>query len=150
MESVLTSPRAARPQSYSDLLRKACHLASTQDALSIRSTQMTLKIIQKTFSSNLLAGNFATEPITLFYNKANSVNITAFLPQLDMIQIDSIKQYKQSYKNEPTMDILNTQRIKPKMAVAHIGWLTLMEDFLLHVSTWIQSSAGLSVPTGLH
>jgi len=121
MESVLTSPRAVRPQSYSDLLQKACHLASTQDPLSICSTQMTLKIIQK------LAGNFATEPITSFYNEANSVDITAFLPQLDTIQINSIKQNKQSYKNELTMNILDTQRIKPKMAIACIGQLTLME-----------------------
>jgi hypothetical protein len=52
-ESVLTSPRAVRPQSYSDLLRKACHMVSTQDAMSIRSTQMTLKLIQKMVSSNL-------------------------------------------------------------------------------------------------
>ena len=111
---------------------------------------MTLKIIQKTVSSNLLAGNFATKPITSFYNEANSVNITTFLPQLDTIQINSIKQNEQSYKNKLMMDIPDTQRIKPKTAIACIGRLTSMEGFssmCVNLDTIISGTISSNGPT---
>ena len=74
MAVILAMPRAARAQAYSCLLRKSCLSASMQDPFSIRSSQMSLKIVQKTIASNLLGGNFATQHATSMHNEVNAVD----------------------------------------------------------------------------
>jgi len=92
MDCVLATPRSARPQAYSNLLKKTCIQTSTNDPLNIRSTQMTLKVVQKTVASNLLGGNFATKPLSSsFLNEANSIDPSIFMPQRNISKIESVK-----------------------------------------------------------
>jgi len=104
MECVLAAPRAARPQYYADLLKKTCIQAATLDPLHIRSRHMTIKVVQKTVASNLLGGNFATEPVSSsFLNEANSIDPSIFMPQRNSTKVDLIKQTELAFCNEVMM-----------------------------------------------
>ena len=129
MEIVLATSRAARPQAYADLLKKVCELAANQDSMSIRSTQMTMRIIQKAVASNMLAGNFATESALSLYSEANSIDASIFMPQVNLAQVETIRQGELVLRNEARMDLADCQRSKPKTAMARIGALPSIEGF---------------------
>lgn len=130
MECVLAVARAARPQAYSDLLKKTCTQAAMNDPLHIRSTHMTMKVVQKTVASNLLGGNFATEPVsTSFLNEANSIDPSIFMPQRNSGKVDQIKQSELAFCNEVMMDVPDVQKTRPKTVMSRIGVLSTVNDF---------------------
>ena len=129
MECVLAITRPARAQAYADLLRKTCALASSIDPLHIRSTHMTMKVVQKPVASNLIGGNFATEPSSSLFNEANSIDPSIFMPQKNLARVELIKQSELALSNETMMDVPDAQKSKPKTAMARIGVLTNVDDF---------------------
>lgn len=149
MECVVASGRAARAQAYSDLIRKACISAKEQSPWDARGTQVTLKIVQKTVAAGLLSGNFATEQLTSFYNEANSVDPSVFLPQTNLVQLAAIQETELKMRNEVMMEVADTQRTKPKTAIARIGSLTSMEAFsstCININTIISASVSTASP----
>lgn len=99
-------PQAARAQAYSNLLRKSCQSAATQDPFSISSSQMSLKIVQKAIiASNLLGGNFATQHATSMHNKVNAVDPPVFFPQIDASIVKTLLQLESTCKSELILPI---------------------------------------------
>ena len=101
-----------------DLIRKACNLAKEQSPWDARSTQVSLKIIQKTVAAGLLSGNLTTEQLTSFYNEANLVDPSVFLPQTNLVQLAPIQETELKLRNEVMMEVSDTQQTKPKTAIA--------------------------------
>ena len=131
MECVLAVSRSARAQAYADLLNKACITTASLDPCNIRSFMMSFKIIQKTFASNLIAGNFAREPISSsFWNEANSIDPSLYMPQRNMSKIESIKNSELTHSSELMMDVPDAQKTRQKTAMARIGVLNSVDDFL--------------------
>ena len=129
MDSVIASARSARPQAYADLLRKACSLAATLWPCNIRSTQMSLKVIQKTVATALLGGNFATQPVTSLYNEVQSVGPMVFMPQTNATQVETVAASEMTFRNELMMEVSETHRTKPKTVIARLGEMKNMESF---------------------
>ncbi|KAL7433446.1 hypothetical protein ACHAXH_004340 [Discostella pseudostelligera] len=149
MDCVVSSGRAARAQAYSDLIRKACISAKEQSPWDARGTQVSLKIVQKTVAAGLLSGNFATEQLTSFYNEANSVDPSVFLPQTNSAQLAAIQDTELKLRNEVMMEVSDTQQTKPKTAIARIGSLSLMEAFsstCININTIISASVSTASP----
>lgn len=147
MDCVIAYGRAARAQAYADLIRKACITAKEQSPWDARGAQVSLKIIQKTVAAGLLAGNFATEQLTSFYNEANSVDPSIFLPQTNVTQLAVIQETELKLRNEVMMEVSDTQRTKPKTAIARIGSLSSIEAFS---STCININTVISATISTH
>jgi hypothetical protein len=62
-------------------------LAKHQDFTSIRSTQISIRVMSKILTSHMLLGNFATEKVASLEVKANSVESSAFLPQRNKVLV---------------------------------------------------------------
>lgn len=149
MDCVVASGRSARAQAYSDLIRKACISAKDQSPWDARGTQVSLKIVQKTVAAGLLSGNLATEQLTSFYNEANSVDPSVFLPQTNTVQLAAIRETELKMRNEVMMEVSDTQRTKPKTAIARIGSLSSMEAFsstCININTVISASVSTASP----
>jgi len=149
MDCVVAAGRSARAQAYSDLIRKACHSAKEQSPWDARGTQVSLKIVQKTVAAGLLSGNLATEQLTSFFNEANSVDPSVFLPQTNAVQLAAIQETELKMRNEAMMEVSDTQRTKPKTAIARIGSLTSMEAFsstCININTVISASVSTTSP----
>jgi hypothetical protein len=131
MDCVVASGRLAWAQAYLDLISEACNTAREQSPWDARGTQITLKIVLKTTAAGLLAGNFATEQLTSFHNKANSVDPFIFLPQMNTVQLAAVKEMELKLQNKMMMDVADAQRTKPKTTIARIEFLNLLEAFLL-------------------
>ena len=147
MECVLEMSRVARPQAYADLLEKACLVASTADPLSIRSTQMTMKVISKTLASSLISGNFAKTVATELLNDASSVDPSVFMPQRCAAKVASIRSAELLISNEIMMDVPAAQRNAPKTAVARIGTNKSVDDFTslcVNIDTFITATADIT------
>jgi hypothetical protein len=129
MDSVIASARSARPQAYADLLRKACTLAATLWPCNIRSTQMSLKVIQKAVASALLGGNFATQPVNSLYNDVQSVGPMVFMPQTNAAQVETIMTSEMTFRNEMIMEVSESHRTRPKTVIARLGEMKSMESF---------------------
>ena len=110
MDCVVASGRSARAQAYSDLIRKACISTKEQSPWDARGTQVSLKIVQKTVAAGLLSGNLATEPLTSFFNEANSVDPSVFLPQTNAVQLAAIQETELRLRNEVMMEVSDVQR----------------------------------------
>lgn len=150
MDCVVASGRSARAQAYSDLIRKACISAKEQSPWDARGTQVSLKIVQKTVAAGLLSGNLATEQLTSFFNEANSVDPSVFLPQTNAVQLAAIQETELRLRNEVMMEVSDVQRTKPKTAIARIGSLSSMEAFsstCININTIISASISAASPT---
>ena len=149
MDYIVAAGCAARSQMYSDLIRKACNSAREQSPWDARGTQVTLRLVQRTVAGYLLSGNFATEQLTSFYNEANSVDPSIFLPQTDTAQLAAVQEAELKLRNEATMELADTQRTKPKTAIARIGSLSSMEAFssaCININTIISASISTASP----
>jgi hypothetical protein len=129
MECIVASGQSARAQAYSDLIRKACTSAKEQSPWDARGTQVSLKIVQKTVAAGLLSGNLATNQLASFFNEANSVDPSVFLPQTNAVQLAAIQDTELRLRNEVMMEVSDAQRTKPKTAIARIGSLSSIEAF---------------------
>jgi hypothetical protein len=81
MRVVLDSAQPARATGFSNLIRNTCATAKELDLMNIRLRLIIIVFINKTTALHLLQGNLATEGVTLLNNKANSINLSLFLPQ---------------------------------------------------------------------
>ncbi len=110
--------------------KKACVTTALLDPCNIRSFMMTLKVIQRPFASNLLAGNFACKPISSsFLNEANSIPLL-YMPQKNPSKIEAIKQSELTHFNKLMMDVPDVQKMRQKTATARIGVMSSTDDFL--------------------
>ncbi len=87
-------------------------------------------MISKVLSSHILQGNFATEKVTSLDVEANSVEPSVFLLQRNKLLIDHeiINKVKATSKN--VMDFADSHKTKGKTAIACIGTMISMVDFL--------------------
>ncbi len=81
MKIVLDSARPACTTGFSNLIRNTCATAKELDLMNIRSRLISIMFINKATALHLLQKNLATEGVTLLNNKANSINLSLFLPQ---------------------------------------------------------------------
>jgi hypothetical protein len=81
MRVVLDSAQPAPVTGFSNLIRNTCVSAKELDLMNIRSRLISIMFINKATALHLLQGNLATEGVNLLNNKANSINLSLFLPQ---------------------------------------------------------------------
>jgi hypothetical protein len=103
--------------------------AKHQDFTSIRSTQILIWVMSKIPESHMLQENFATEKVTRFKIKANSVEPSAFLPQRNKVLVKRELSSKVKPTSENVMDFADSHKTKGKTAIAHIGTMHSMVDF---------------------
>ncbi len=87
MKVVLDLARPAHATGFSDLIRNTCAMAEELD-LMISSRLISIVFINKATALHLLQGNLATEGVILLNNKANSIDLSLFLPQQNTSMID--------------------------------------------------------------
>jgi hypothetical protein len=129
MRIVLDSAQPARATGFSNLIRNTCATAKELDLMNIRSRLISIVFINKATALHLLQGNLATEGVTLLNNKANSIDLSLFLPQQNtsMINREHSKDLTACSKNN--MDIANTHKSKANVAITHIGTVVDMTNF---------------------
>jgi hypothetical protein len=81
MKIVLNSAHPARATGFSNLIRNTCTTAKELDLMNIRSCLISIVFINKATALHLLQGNLAKDGVTLLNNKANSIDLSIFLPQ---------------------------------------------------------------------
>ncbi len=107
MEVVLNQPSAAWSTSLSDLVQQTLEITKESNHLSIRSKYVSIKMIGETIAGHLLQGNFATNRVTTLNNKANSIDISAFLPQQNTCIFEQERLKDMISKTENSMDALD-------------------------------------------
>jgi hypothetical protein len=78
---ILNQPHAAQASEFIDLVQMTLELARHQDFTSIQSTQILNRVVSKILASHMLQGNFSIEKVTSLEIEANSLELSAFLPQ---------------------------------------------------------------------
>jgi hypothetical protein len=129
MRIVLNSAQPARAAGFSDLIRNTCATAKELDLINIRSRLISIMFINKATALHLLQGNLATEGVTLLNNKANSINLSLFLPQQNTSMIDRERSNDLTACSENNMDIADTHKSKANVAIIHISTMVNMTDF---------------------
>jgi hypothetical protein len=121
MQVVLNQPRTACASQFADLVQMTLELAKHQDFTSIRLTQILIQVMSKILASNMLQGNFTTKKITSLKLKANSVELSAFLPQRNKVLVKQELSSEVKATSENVMDFANSHKTKGKTAIARIG-----------------------------
>jgi hypothetical protein len=129
MQVVMTNPRAARAQAFSDLLRQTINVTKNHDTLNIRSRFISISHVSKALAGHMLQGNFALEGATSLANEANSVDPSAFLPQRNQCLITQEKNKDLTSKTESSHDVLDSHKTKTSTAISRIGTMVDMSDF---------------------
>jgi hypothetical protein len=80
MRIILDSTQPAHMTGFSNLIRNTFATAKELDLMNIRSCLISIVFINKATALPLLQGNLATEWITSLNNKANSIDLSLFLP----------------------------------------------------------------------
>jgi hypothetical protein len=104
-------------------------LAKHQDFTSIQSTQILFRVMSKILTSHMLQGNFATEKVTSLELKANSVELSAFLPQKNKVLVEQELSSEVKVTSENVMDFADSHKPKGKTTIACIGTMQSMVDF---------------------
>ena len=105
MDNIYADQHSACPGMITDLMDTAFIQARKQDTTSIFSTQATLHFIGKTLGSHLLNGNFEINRVSRLHNDHTGLNLTSFLPQRDVILIQSAQTAERRVDNEGVMNI---------------------------------------------
>jgi hypothetical protein len=129
MQVVLNQPCAARASQFADLVEMTLELAKHQDFTSIRLTQILIWVMSKILAFHMLQGNFATEKVTSLKLEANSVELSAFLPQRNTFLVEQELSSEVKATSENVMDFADSHKIKGKTAIACIGTMQSMVDF---------------------
>ena len=129
MQIVLNQPCAAQASQFADLVRMTLEFAKQQDYTNIRSLLVSIGVIPKALTSQILQENFATEKVTSLELKTNSVEPSVFLPQRNKCLIDQelINEMKATSKN--IMDFTDSHKTKGKTAITCIGTMQNMTVF---------------------
>jgi hypothetical protein len=153
MRVVLNSARPARVTGFFDLIRNTCATAKELDLMNIRSGLISILFINKATALHLLQGNLATEGVTLFNNKANSINLFLFLPQQITSMINRERSNDLIACSENNMDIADAHKLKTSIAITRIGTMVDMTNFsslCINCDTIISAIVGSIGPQPLY
>jgi hypothetical protein len=104
-------------------------LARQQDFTSIRSTQISIRVmLKKILASHMLQGNFATKKVTSLKIEVNSVEPSAFLSQRNKVLVKEDLLSKVKATSENVMDFADSHKTNGKTAIAHISTMHSMVD----------------------
>jgi hypothetical protein len=126
---VLDSAQPARATVFSNLIRNTCTTAKELDLMNIRSCLILIIFINKATALHLLQGNLATEGVTLLNNKANSIDLSLFLPQQNTSMIDRERSNDLTACSESNMDIADAHKSKTNVSIARMGTMVDMTNF---------------------
>jgi hypothetical protein len=129
MEVVLIHPQASHPTSLANLIRQTLLMTKEQDHLSIRSKHLSIQMVGKTLAAHMLSGNFATNRVTTLNNKANSIDLLAFLPQRNVCMVKQMRMRDMIAGTEKSMDVLNAHKSKAKTSITQIGTMVSVVNF---------------------
>jgi hypothetical protein len=114
MEVILSHPQAFCPTSLVNLICQTLLMTKEQDHLSIRSKYISIQMVGKTLTTNMLSGNFATDRVTTLNNEVNFINPLAFLPQRNACMVKQMHMCHMIAKTEKSMDVLDVHKSKTK------------------------------------
>jgi hypothetical protein len=93
--------------------------------MNIRSRLISIVFINKATALHLLQGNLATEGVTLLNNKANSIDLSLFLPQQNTSMINRERSNNLTACSENKMDLADAHKSKTTLqSPALAPWLT--------------------------
>ncbi len=84
--------------------------------------------MSKILAYHMIQGNFATEKVTSLKIEANSVELSAFLPQRNKVLVKQELLNKVKATSENIMDFTGSHKTKEKAAIARIGTMHSMVD----------------------
>jgi hypothetical protein len=152
MRVVLDSAQPAHATGFSDLIKNTCATAKELDLMNIRSCLISIMFINKAIALHLLQGNLTTKGVNLFNNKANSINLSLFLPQQNTSMIDREHSNDLTTCSENNMDIADAHKSKRNFAITCIGNMVDMTNFSSHCincNTIISAIVGSAGPQPL-
>jgi hypothetical protein len=91
---------------------------------------MSMTHVSKAMALHLLLGNLATRGITKVHNKANAVDLSAFLPQRNLLLVKEQRSKDLNSRNELGMDVQDSHKTKMSTGIARIGSITNMRDII--------------------
>jgi hypothetical protein len=121
--------------------------------MNIRSRLISIVFINKATALHLLQGNLATKGVTLLNNKANSINLSLFLPQQNTSMIDRECSNGLTACSENNMDIADAHKLKTNVAITRIGTMADMTNFsslCINCDTIISAIVGSTGPQPLY
>jgi hypothetical protein len=121
---------------FSDLIRNTCATAKELDLMNIRSRLISIVFINKATALHILQGNLATEGVTSLNNKANSINLSLFLPQRNTSMIDRERSNDLTACSKNNMDIANAHKSKTNIVITRIGTIVDMTNFSSLCINW--------------
>jgi hypothetical protein len=125
MKVVLDLAQPVCTTGFFDLIRNTCATAKELDLMNISFSLNSIMFIKKATSLHLLQGNLAAEGVTLLNNKANSINLSQFLPQQNTSMINKEHSNDLTARSENNMDILMPKNLKQmSQSLALAPWLT--------------------------
>ena len=105
MEIVMDSPRSGRAAALLDLLRQTFIVIRDLDSHDIRSRELLMTHVSKALELHLLLSNLATSRVTNAHNKANAMDLSAFLPQRNLTLVKEQRSKDLNSRNELGMDV---------------------------------------------
>ena len=131
MPIVMANPCSARAQQFVDLLRSSLVIAKKNNPNDIRSRELSMTHTSKSMASHLLLGNFSLDGVTSLFNKANSIDPSAFLPQRNQSAIASETACNLHLRIKDKHNVLESHHTKTVTTVSHIGTLGSVWDVTL-------------------
>jgi hypothetical protein len=129
MRIILNSAQPACATGFSNLIRNTCATAKELDLMNIRSRLISIMFINKATALHLLQGNLAIEGVTLLNNRANSIDLSLFLPQQNTSMINRECSSDLTACSKNNMDIADAHKSKANIAITRIGTMVNMTDF---------------------
>ena len=84
--------------------------------------------VSHSMALHLLIGNLATSRVTNAHNEASSADLSAFLPQRNLLLVKEQRSKDLHCRNELGMDVQDLHKTKISTGIAHSGSLTNMRD----------------------
>jgi hypothetical protein len=97
--------------------------------MDIRSRLISIIFINKATALHPLQGNLTTKGVTLLNNKANSIDLSLFLPQRNTSMINREHSNNLTACSENNMDIADAHKSKTSVAITRIGTVVNMTNF---------------------
>jgi hypothetical protein len=129
MKIVLDSAQPAHATGFSNLIRNTCATAKELDLMNIRSRLISIVFINKATALYLLQGHLATEGVTLLNNKANSIDLSLFLPQQNSSMINRECSNNLTNFSKNNLDIADTHKSNTNVEITCIGTMVDMTNF---------------------
>ena len=131
--TVHNKPWSALSNLMQSMLKIRSNTANVGPASSLFTTKATIHVVQKKLSANLLHGNLPVAKVGDLWGSIFLLNLTTYLPQLDMVKVECVQKEEQARTNKMVIHVSEAKLRLPKTSTENIGYIRTVKHFTSRV-----------------